>query len=176
MDIMIDLEALDVTPTATILTIGAQMFDPLGEGIPEGDHTSLYARVSLESQADRTIDDGTLAWWGTQPQESQDEVFNEEGRIPLTEMLERLYKMVWQSKRVWANGPTYDMTILENAYKQVGMALPWKYHVVRDTRTVYSLWPDLPKPEAAHHALDDCWRQIALLQATLQHLGIKEIT
>ena len=173
--IMIDLETADITPSAVILTVGAQMFDPLGEGIIEGENAQFYARVDTESQPNRTIDDGTLAWWGTQPQEAQDEAFGPENRVPLKEVLERLYKMIWASKHVWTNG-AFDMTILENAYKQSGMALPWKYHVVRDTRTVYSLWPDLPKPEAAHHALDDCWRQIALLQATLQHLGIKEIT
>lgn len=173
--IMIDLETADITPSAVILTVGAQMFDPLGEGILEGENAQYYARVDTDSQPNRTIDDGTLAWWATQPQESQDEAFGLENRVPLKEVLERLYKMIWASKHVWTNG-AFDMTILENAYKQVGMALPWKYHVVRDTRTVYSLWPDLPKPEAAHHALDDCWRQIALLQATLQHLGIKEIT
>lgn len=173
--IMIDLETADVTPSALILTIGAQMFNPLGEGVIDGENSSYYARVSSESQEGRTIDDSTLAWWGTQPPEAQEEAFGEDGRVPLREMLEHLYKMIWKADKVWTNG-AFDMTILENAYKQVGMALPWKYHVVRDTRTVYSLWPDLPKPEAAHHALDDCWRQIALLQATLQHLGIKEIT
>lgn len=172
---MIDIEALDVVPTATILTVGAQMFDPLDEGIPDGPNTAFYARVTMESQSTRTIDEGTLSWWGTQPQETQDEAFNEENRIPLKEMLEQLYKMAWQSKRVWANGICYDFPILEHAFKQEGMALPWKYHAVRDARTVYSLWSELPKPEAAHHALDDCWRQIALLQATLQHLGIKEL-
>ena len=31
-DVMIDLETLDVTPTATILTIGAVKFDPFGLG------------------------------------------------------------------------------------------------------------------------------------------------
>ena len=30
-DVMIDLETLDTTPTATILTIGAVKFDPFGD-------------------------------------------------------------------------------------------------------------------------------------------------
>lgn len=173
--IMIDIEALDVIPTATILTVGAQLFDPFGEGIPDNPAHSYYCRVSTESQEDRTVDDGTLAWWGTQPQEAQDEVFNEEGRVPLEQMLEELAKQCRKATFIFANGPTYDMTILENAYKSKGMGIPWSYSKVRDARTIYSLWPDLPKMEAQHNALDDCWRQIALLQATFQHLGIKAI-
>jgi hypothetical protein len=175
LDLMIDIEALDVNPSATILTIGAQMFDPLGEGVPDGDGYRFYCRVSPESQTNRTIDDSTVAWWSTQPPEAQEEAFGEDNRIDMRDALEQLYKLIWKSTRVWANGINYDMTILEHAFKEQGMPLPWKYHVVRDTRTVYGLWKELPKPVTAHHALDDCWRQIALLQATLQHLGIREL-
>jgi len=31
------------------------------------------------------------------------------------------------------------------------------------------------KPPTSHHALEDCRRQIDLLQATLKHLNIKEL-
>jgi hypothetical protein len=37
------------------------------------------------------------------------------------------------------------------------------------------LYPDLPKPRASHHALEDCKRQIDLLQQTLQHLGVTKL-
>ena len=172
MDIMIDIEGLATGPDATILTIAAQGFDPLGKGYYQ-DHY-YYDRISLESQPDRAIEQGTIDWWATQ-KESQVEAFAEDGRVSLDIALQNLTRIVNKATRVWMNGPTYDATILEHAYKSYQFALPWKYYMVRDARTVYSLYPDLEKPAASHHALEDCRRQIELLQKCLQHLKIKEI-
>lgn len=170
--LMIDIETLGVAPAATILTIAAQSFDPLGQGYFE---RHFYARITLESQADRTIDDGTIAWWATQP-EAQAEAFAEQDRIPLDQALEQLGRLIWHSNFLWSQGPTFDMTILEHAYKSLGRPIPWQYYKVRDSRTVFSLWPDLPKPPVSHHALEDCRRQITMLQSTLKHLNVKELT
>jgi len=175
IDLMIDIEGLDIIPTAAILTIGAQLFDPFAEGIPDDESCSLYCRVVTDSQEGRTISDSTIEWWSTQPQEAQDESFTDEGRIELGDALSQLSKMMRRANHVWANGPTYDMIILEDAYRQRGMTKPWQYHKVRDCRTVYSLAKDLEMPTASHNALDDCWRQIALLQVALSSLNVKEI-
>ena len=74
-----------------------------------------------------------------------------------------------------ADSASYDANILEHAYKSYHKPLPWQYYKIRDARTVYSLWPGLPRPATSHHALEDCRRQIDLLQATLTHLNIKEL-
>jgi len=169
---MIDLEGLATGPDATILTIAAQAFDPFGKGYYE---QSYYARVTLESQENRVIDDDTIAWWATQPAEVRNEAFNEEGRVPLDEALDGLGKLIWHSKMVWAQGPTYDMNILEHAYKSYRKTLPWKYFMVRDSRTIFSCWPDQPIPPTTHHALEDCRRQIGMLQNTLKYLNVKEL-
>ena len=171
MDLMIDIEGLGTGPDTTILTIAAQAFDPFG--IHDFDQ-QYYARVTLESQENRSIQQGTIDWWATQP-EAQKEAFCEEGRVDLDVALDSLYKLAWQHKFIFANGPTYDMNILEHAYKSYGKALPWQFYNVRDARTIYSLWPDLARPPTSHHALEDCRRQIDMLQATLKHLNVKEI-
>jgi exodeoxyribonuclease VIII len=172
MDLMIDLEGLGTGPDTTILTIAAQAFDPFGE---QDFKQQYYARVTLESQENRSIQQGTIDWWATQPAPARDEAFNEEGRIPLDQALDELGKLIWHSKRIWAQGPTYDMNILEHAYKSYGKPIPWQFYAVRDSRTVFSLWPDLPKPPTSHHALEDCRRQIGLLQTTLKHFNIKAL-
>lgn len=172
MHLMIDLEGLATGPDTCILTIAAQAFDPFGHGHYE---QSYYARVTLESQPDRAIDQGTIDWWATQPAIVRDEAFNEEGRIPLDQALDELGKLIWHSKLIWAQGPTYDMNILEHAYKSYRKPLPWKYYMVRDSRTVFSLWPDQPIPPTTHHALEDCRRQIGMLQNTLRHLKVTEL-
>ena len=167
------MEGLATGPETCILTIAAQGFDPFGNGYyPE---RFYYARVDLESQPDRKIEQGTIEWWATQPAIVRDEAFNEEGRIPLDQALDELGKLIWHSKRIWAQGPTYDMTILEHAYKSYNKLIPWQYYSVCDSRTVLKLWPGLPKPPTSHHALEDCRRQIGLLQDTLRHFNIKEM-
>ena len=171
MDIMIDIEGLGTGPDTTILTIAAQAFDPLGEGYYE---QMFYARVTLESQETRRIQDDTLAWWATQP-EAQAEAFAEDNRIPLEQALDDLYKLAWQHDYIWAQGPTYDINILEHAYKSYGKLQPWKFYRVRDSRTVLSLWPERPVPPTSHHALEDTRKQIDILQQTLKHLNVKDI-
>ncbi len=170
---MVDIETIGVGPAATILTIAAQSFDPFGTGYyPQ----HYYARVNLESQENRTIDNGTLDWWATQPEAAREEAFKEDGRLPLDEALDGLGKLIWTSGLLWAQGPTFDCTILEHAYKSYNKSIPWQYYKVRDSRTVFSLWPDLPKPPTSHHALEDCRRQIDLLQATLRHLKVTSLS
>ena len=172
MDLMIDLEGLATGPDTTILTMAAQAFDPLGNGWYDQQY---YARVTLESQENRRIEQGTLEWWSTQPAPARDEAFAEEDRIPLDKALDGLGRLIWHSKRIWAQGPTYDMNILEHAYKSYNKPIPWQYYMVRDSRTVFGLWPELPKPATSHHALEDCRRQINLLQTTLRHLNVREL-
>ena len=121
------------------------------------------------------MEQGTIEWWATQPREAQEEAFGEENRIPLDQALTELGKLIWQSKRFWANGPTFDANILEHAYKSYNMALPWQFYNVRDARTVYGLVPKLEKYPATHHALEDCRRQIFLLWDALEYINVKEL-
>jgi hypothetical protein len=172
MDLMIDIETVGTGPEACILTIAAQAFDPFSRGYY---NQQYYARVDIDSQPNRNIEQGTIDWWATQPPAAKDEAFNPNGRIPLSQALHELGKLIWRSNRIWANGPTFDMNILEHAYKSHDLALPWKYYVVRDARTVYGLCPDLKKYPASHHALEDCRRQIDLLHDSLEMLKIKNL-
>jgi hypothetical protein len=47
-DIMIDLETLDVLPTATILTIGAVKFDPFGDELSDPKMEKFYVKVDVD--------------------------------------------------------------------------------------------------------------------------------
>lgn len=171
-DCMIDIETLGTNNDACILTVAAQIFDPLGHGYQE---QFFYARVDIDSQPNRSIDQSTIDWWSKQPTQSVEEAFCPDDRLSLPTVLEKLRPLLWNSKRIWANGTTFDMNIIENAYKSLSMSLPWRYYCVRDARTIYSLYPDLRKTAASHHALEDCRRQILLLQETMKFLNIRNI-
>jgi DNA polymerase III epsilon subunit-like protein len=166
-DIMIDLETLDVLPSATILTIGAVKFDPFGMDVEEPSCEKFYVRVDVDS-CDRlgcTVSQSTLEWWANQSQAAQDEAFDPSNRIPIEEAVQQLYKFCWGAKRVWSHGAGFDIIILENIFRKVGKAIPWSFWEVRDTRTIFDVGinPNRP-PVLAHHALEDAWNQAVGVQ------------
>jgi len=172
-DLMIDIETLDVQPTSTILTIGAQGFDPFSDRFTD---VTYYKRLTIDSQNERTIndvgDDSTVAWWGKQSEEAQEEALGDgDDRVDIKVALEELSKIAWKHSRIWANGTTFDMVILENAMQQYGITVPWKYWQVMDARTIYKI-SKAPKVNNNHNALADCVNQIDLLQKSLKQLGI----
>ena len=172
-DVMIDLETLDVLPTATILTIGAVKFDPFGMDIEEPSCKKFYVKVDLDS-CDRyggTVSQSTVDWWAGQSKEAQDEAFSVDGRIPIEEAMNQLYKFCWGAKRIWSHGAGFDVIILEHYFRKVGKAIPWQFWEVRDTRTIFDLGinPNRP-PVLAHHALEDAWNQAVGVQNVLRAL------
>ena len=172
-DIMIDLETLDVLPTASILTIGAVRFDPFGDDVNDPDCDKFYVKVDLDS-CDRygcTVSQDTVEWWSKQSKEAQDEAFSTEGRIPLEEAINQLYKFCWGGKRVWSHGAGFDIIILENIFRKVGKAIPWSFWEVRDTRTLFDLGIDPKRPPVLkHHALEDAWNQAVGVQNVFKTL------
>ena len=172
-DLMLDIETLCVLPTATILTIGAQGFDPFSDRFT---NVTYYERCDLESQDGRTIDDSTVEWWGKQNADAQAEALGDEGqpRIPLKDALEKLSKLIWKHSSIWANGTTFDMVILENAFRQNNINLPWKYWQVMDARTVYKMVPQVGKLSNNHNALADCVNQIDMLQKAYKILELEK--
>ena len=166
-DIMIDLETLNTTPDAAILTIGAVKFDPFGSELKEPKMDSFYVKVDLDS-CDRiglTTNDDTIAWWANQSKEAQEAAFDPEGRIQIEDAFQQLYKFCWGAKRVWSNGSVFDIVICENVFKRINKAIPWQYWQVRDVRTAFDLGinPQRP-PVTAHHALEDAWNQAVGIQ------------
>jgi len=156
--VMIDLETLDVLPTATILTIGAVKFDPFGDLQKEKQDT-FYVKVDIDS-CDRigaTVSQSTLDWWASQSTEAQAAAFDPNDRIDINDAINQLYKFCWGAKYVWSHGAGFDVIILENYFRKIGKAIPWSFWEVRDTRTIFDIGinPQRPATKTAHHALAD---------------------
>lgn len=172
-DIMIDMETLDVLPTATILTIGAVKFDPFGDDVKEPDADRFYVKIDLDS-CDRlgcTVSQATLDWWACQSKEAQEEAFDPNGRIDIVDAMNQLYKFCWGAKRVWSHGAGFDVIICENLFRKIGKAVPWQFWEVRDTRTLFDLGIDPKRPPVLkHHALEDAWNQAVGVQNVFKTL------
>ena len=72
---------------------------------------------------------------------------------------------------------TFDFTILENLYRQLGTPVPWHYWQIRDSRTLFKMMPKDPRKEIQsdlHNALADCYYQAKCIQSTFKHFGVKK--
>jgi len=171
---MIDLETLGTQPDCVILTLGGIKFNPYNKEEPA---KGLYLRLNVDEQTsmNRSVDDGTLEWWGKQPKEIQDEALGEEGRTSVSDSLSQLNKWLIGCDEIWCQGPAFDMVILENLYRQMKQPLPWNFWQVRDSRTLFSMMPQDPRKAIrtdAHNALADCYYQAKCVQQSFEHFKV----
>jgi hypothetical protein len=175
MDIMLDLETLGFRPECVILTFGAIKFDPYNPGLEPG--PGIYHRISVDDQValGRTIDQSTVDWWGTQDPAVMEEALGEEGRISVHEFAASLNKFLVGANCIWAQGPAFDIVIIENLFLQLGLPVPWQFWQIRDSRTLFGVHGDPREKgrEAAHNALADCYYQAVGVQQIYKRLGIK---
>lgn len=164
----VDLETLGTTADSAILSIGAVKFDLESGQIDEG---GFYGSISIDSnlEAGRKINEDTLIWWLKQPAAAQ-QVFHEK-KGDLYAVLQEFSD--WVGTRdflVWSNGASFDIPMLEHAYKAAHMEVPWEFWNSRCFRTYKNLpgakSVKLPaKQGVAHNALADAYNQAAQLQA-----------
>lgn len=170
---MIDLETLDVIPSATILTLGAVKFNPFDDSEP---HSELYLKISIDDQdkLGRTVSDSTIKWWSEQNPEIMEEAFNQEGSVTVEEALKQLNKWVVGVDEIWGQGYGFDITMLEDMYRSVGKPIPWQFWEISDARTITKRMPKDPRKDMQtdlHNALADSYFQAKSVQIIFKHHG-----
>lgn len=175
MDIMIDLETLSTRPDATILTFGACKFSPYKRhDITDG----IYFRISVDEQIGlgRHVDNNTVEWWGRQADDVREEALGDGDRISLAQFSQVLNRFIVGCDNIWAQGPVFDIVILENLYRQLGLPCPWQFWQIRDSRTLLSTHGD-PRDKnktGLHNALEDAVSQAQAVQTVFAQCGITE--
>jgi hypothetical protein len=172
---MLDLETLSTRPDATILTFGTCKFSPYNqEPIDKG----IYFRVSVDEQIalDRHVDDNTVEWWGRQADDVREEALGEGNRVSLDEFTRELNRFIVGCDNIWAQGPVFDIVILENLYRQLNLPCPWQFWQIRDSRTLLSTHGDPRDKNKAglHNALEDAVSQAQAVQTVFKQCGITE--
>ena len=162
-DIMLDIETLDTTPSAAVLSIGAVKFN--SEGLGE----AFYARLNSHAQLSlgRTQSEATNNWWAGQSDAARAEAFAMPEWTNSMTLLKFTQFFDHDDYNVWGNGSDFDNVIVKSLFGTYGFTLPWKYNKNRCFRTiretVYDNFPflknDQIKPELAHHALSDAKAQ-----------------
>lgn len=172
--IMLDCETLSTSPDAVILSIAAVEFNPFEITTDFSKNKTLDILINIDEQVQlgRVIDDSTVTWWGQQPQDVQNKLFAEEGRLSVISALTELRKFCWNKDRIWCQGTDFDISLLNNAYTQTKQPKPWKYWQVRDSRTLLDLI-DVSQPTVTHDSIEDCKRQVMGVQQVLDKLNVK---
>lgn len=159
--IMIDLETLGTRFDAPIIAVGAVFFTP-ETGELGG---KFYGAVDIADACKYGKPAGdTIKWWLQQSDDARAGAIK--GKHPLPFVLERFRDFFKKSPdaKVWGNGATFDISILDYAFPRVlNEASPWKFWNVRDCRTIRELTGARINVGAvkgvAHNALDDAVHQ-----------------
>lgn len=182
-DFSIDLETLSTRWDAAILSIGCVKFDRDTGEIGR----RFYKEISLDTAIARGhVSGDTLAWWMGQTQGAR-RVFTTKNREPLANALMLLSEFIGRNDcaRVWGNGATFDITILEHAYATGahGLTPSWHFTNIRDMRTIvdaatekgFNPW-QVPRVGIHHNAVDDAEYQAKVIASCWQALTGKPIT
>lgn len=178
--LMMDIETLDVETTAAIVSIGAVVFNPRGDGITDAlEYSVTIDRKSNEAHG-RTVSPATLEWWEAQSEEAKRKVFGG----PHTELSTALRQFTtWINilnptcTRVWAKDPDFDVNIVAHACRSLGLMWPFGFYESRSVRTAMEMaYPEGDFPRMAvdgpkHDALTDAKEQALCIQHAYYVLG-----
>lgn len=190
-DLMIDLETLSTRSNAEILSIGYQFFNPEKELYSTEREIIVNVNKSLGLR-DRIRDTfnpryhvcpKTLEWWGQQGEEAR-RVLNSDDAVSVRSALEILIGDIltlsdYRFLRVWGNGSSFDISIIENAFiTSLNCEAPWRHWNVRDVRTLVQVGKmlgidpkkDTPFKGIKHNAAHDAAHQAKYCTAIYQHI------
>lgn len=171
--VMLDIESLSLRPDALILSIGAVTFTcKPNDGPAFGQEFLVVPDITHQLMQGRHVDPDTQKWWA-QPENdtARQHWLNPPKYHVLHTALSELASFCRGAHTIWANGIVFDISVLEHAYRQIGLKVPWKYNAIRDARTVYDITKGVSgRPEfvedpteVAHHPVSDCRIQVRRL-------------
>lgn len=189
--ITIDIETLGFASDTVVLSIGAAAFtfDATRPNVYD-DYVlnGFYAKLDASEQIgkySRTMDDDTINWWKTQPEEARKVTRPSSEDLPMREALLRLNAWInasgydYKNSFAWSRGTYFDYPKLEHMYKQVGLEPGYNGWKIRDTKTYFDVLQGtshglynkkvLPKGfihhDALHDAAVDAYRMVELFRS-----------
>lgn len=175
--IMIDIETCGTKPGCAIMSIGAVQFDLASGEIGK----KFYCNIDLEDcqKHGLKLEASTVWWWLSQNKSAQESLSpNRELLEYALDKFERWFESInLQDVQVWANAPSFDLSVLEAAFNILGRKQPWFYWQERCVRTLVSFNPELKKSivnDLPHDAISDCLYQIKYCSAIYNSININK--
>jgi exodeoxyribonuclease VIII len=184
--VSLDLETLGTRFDAPILSVGAVVFD-MATGKTG---TTFYREVTLKSAVAAGVPDGdTLQWWLQRGDVAKAMFAPDNPDTPRKWALATVMQEfgTWFRSagtgpcKVWGNGASFDVTLVEHAIAKgcVGLSPPWHYMNIRDLRTLVDAAEvitgfdrkSVARVGTHHNALDDAIYQAHLASAAWRALA-----
>lgn len=170
--IVLDLETLGTNHNAQIFEIGAIA---IANGAIVG---RFDKRIFLDGGIN--IDALTLKWWLNQGDALNSKLNKDFGLIPLNRALYEFNNFLsrFSNYVLVGNGSTFDITILESAYRSEKVITPTGFHQYRDFRTYKELFERSTNTKIAplgstHTAVEDAELEAKLLIVILNYFAPK---
>ena len=180
-DLMIDLETLGVDHGSVITQIGLCAFNAGDDPDSPVESTSFCVDIAMSLDLGFKVQGNTILWWMRQSDEARAAFIDSQANALTPHMALSRLQEFWLTSihhpdgRVWGNGPTFDIALLEQYYQRCGLAIPWSYKNVRCLRTLASLRDPhaqlRPSPSVAHEGEADAIAQARWVQAMLRGLS-----
>ena len=194
--VMIDIETLGPGPHAPVLEIGIYPFTL--DGSPFAPHSPMFhggsgtITLGLQEQValGHNVDAGTLEWWMSDAcrRDHLTDLLSTHRESTLVEGVSQFAATIGYLRHynerqeldinVWAHGPSFDLIILRELMKKVGVKCPWSYRQERDLRTWvaaggYSHASEVPVEfeGTPHKAVDDARHQARVVQYIARKLA-----
>jgi len=167
--LMIDIETLGRRPGCIVLSIGAVVFNE--ETILCSLH--IWLDVEAQKQNGQHMELETVMWWLNNGGYKQaEDVWG------ITRALDRIASEIYKYnvERVWANSPSFDLSILKWMFDSYEVDTPWEFWQERDVRTMKAYLHKSERPLFAgkkHDARQDALHQIDLVRAVWWKYGLK---
>lgn len=167
--LVLDIETLGVEYGSTVLSIGAVCSD-----------REFYVNNIVTHVYGGDIDHDTVKWWMTVPSETaRKELYSQGGNNAMCDVLDDFVRFIEivQPDYFWGNSPDFDFGHMEYWLKKHHKLVPWKYHQLRDIRTI----KDFVDPEKVaeikakytpHIAIEDAKCEYEILQEFLKSVQI----
>jgi hypothetical protein len=177
-DLSVDLETLGTEPGCVITQIGLCAFNSRDVGASV--KSAYLIRVDPQSCLDlgMHVSWSTISWWLRQ-EEAARMFMAEAGGAPLSVALSHAGNFMAEhfdlkEFKIWGHGATFDVSLLNEAYRLCKLPVPWAFRNVRDTRTLIDLRPcdgAWRKVEGtAHNAADDALAQAEWVQRCIARI------
>jgi len=168
-NIMVDIETMDLSTNAAIVSIGAVRFSK--DGIVDTFHLPVSLKSSMK--VGLKISSETIMWWLKQDQNTS--AFFVDAKDTLHGVLREFNYFVKEDSQIWGNGSDFDNAILTNAYKKCGIEPKWEYYDNMCYRTISNLFKHLGEdyvhPTIPHNALEDARSQALYLIKLCNHIN-----
>lgn len=182
--VILDLETLDTSPKAAIIAAGIVILNPDLE-------VKFAGEYILTAPLDNPYEDGrygnykvsssTVDWWRANQQDEARYYIQDSGTYSiLRDMLTVLSTDILNNTEkdnflIYGNPSTFDITIIENSFKQLRIQTPWSYHQTACLRTVARFIPQEVKDAITfegimHTPLADAYHEAKELIHLLSYL------